>query len=93
MKHVASTMAASLLALAAHAQALHEATPEQQLLTTCRYEADVREMKGGEKNRFVSNCLAQGRLRQLGIQKECNAEARGKTGDVRRAFMFECTRR
>jgi hypothetical protein len=93
MKHVASTMAASLLALAAQAQALHEVTPQQQLLTTCRYEADVREMKGDEKNRFVSTCLAEGRRRQVEIQKECNAEARGKTGDLRRAFMFECTRR
>jgi psiF repeat len=93
MKYVALIMAALLLPLAADAQALREATPQQQLLTTCRYEADAREMKGNEKSRFVSTCLAEGRQRQVGIQKECNAEARGKTGDARRAFMHECSRR
>jgi psiF repeat len=34
--------------------------------------------------------LAQGKVTQQNKMKQCAAEAKGKTGDVRKAFMKEC---
>ncbi|MDB5957495.1 PsiF family protein [Ramlibacter sp.] len=94
MKRTAIALAAMLLATAVQAQQLRrEPTPQQQLMTTCRYEADTRELKGSEHNRFLGACLAAGRQRQQKVMQECNAEARGKTGEARRAFISECSRR
>ena len=94
MQKIALTFALAALAATAQAQQIRrEPTPQQQLATTCRYEADVRDLKGSEKNRFVNGCLVAGRRREAEVLKECNAEARGKGGEARRAFMNECTRR
>ena len=93
MNTVALTLAGACALASCQAQVRREPTPQQQLLTTCRYEADVREMQGNERGRFITTCLAQGRQREREILKECNLEARGKGGDARRAFLSECSRR
>jgi len=93
MKTVAFPLALAGLALAAHGQALREATPQQQLMTTCRYEADARELKGDDKGRFITACLTTGRKREQEVLARCRLESRSKAALERRAFMNECARR
>ncbi len=93
MKTIATAIAAACLALAGHAQALREVTPQQQLTTTCHYEADARELKGRDKDRFFTDCLAAGRRREQEVLAQCRLESRSKPALQRRAFMNECSRR
>ena len=93
MKIIALTLAAAVLGACAQAQAVHEATPLQQLATTCRYEADARELRGKDKDQFIATCLADGRRREQQVLAECRLESRYKPALQRRAFMNECYRR
>ena len=93
MKTIALTLAAAVLAACAQAQAPREAAPLQQLTTTCRYEAETRELKAAEKERFIAACLADGRRREQEVLTQCRLESRSKPALERRAFMNECSRR
>jgi hypothetical protein len=84
-------MAATLVVV--QAQPARDPTPQQQLVTTCNFEAKNRDLSGSERGRFVSNCLAEGRRRQQEVLRACNAEAQGKMGEDRRRFMLECVKR
>ena len=93
MKPIALTLAAAVLGACAQTQAVREATPQQQLMTTCRYEAAARELRGKDKDRFMTTCLANGRRREQEVLAECRLESRNKPALQRRAFMDECYRR
>jgi hypothetical protein len=95
MKTIALMLAIASLAPAAQAQGreLQETTPQQQLMTTCRFEAEARELKAGDKERFVGACLVQGRRRLQEVLAQCRIESRSKSALERPAFMNECARR
>jgi len=93
MKTIAFALAGASLVLAAQAQAVREATPLQQLMTTCRYEAQARELQGRDKEHYIVTCLAAGRRREQEVLAQCRLEARSKPALQRRAFMDECSRR
>jgi hypothetical protein len=80
-------------AVGGHAQVHRDPTPQQQLQTTCNYEAGARELQGEEHRKFVNACMAQGRERQQQVLNTCRLESRAKQALERRAFMEECIRR
>jgi hypothetical protein len=87
--------AASLAAisLCAHAQDKKEPTPQQALMGTCNAEAKTKELKGDERKKFMSTCLADGRKRQQEVMKACNADAKDKKGEDRKKFMASCLKK
>jgi hypothetical protein len=93
MKNTLLGLALFATSVGALAQATREATPQQQLVTTCNAEAKYRELTGEDRNRYISGCLASGHKRLQEVMKSCNAQARGKGGDERRKFMTECLKR
>src|SRR5688572_10001969 len=69
------------LSIAAHAQAKKEPTAQQALMGTCNKEAGEKSLKGDERKKFMSTCLADGRKRQNEKMKACAAENKGKKGN------------
>jgi hypothetical protein len=93
MKHIVLAVAICLPGCGGPAQVVRDTSPQEQLVTTCNYEADVRQVQQGpERSRFVSTCLAQGRVRMQEVLKDCNALARTRTGRQREEFMRQCVR-
>ena len=41
----------------------------------------------------MKSCLSDGKKRQQERMKTCNADATGKKGDERKAFMSECLKK
>ncbi|GAB3651754.1 PsiF family protein [Ramlibacter alkalitolerans] len=93
MKQTIVVLALAASSVAAPAQKIREASPQQQLVTTCNAEAKYRELTGESRNRYISGCLSNGRKRLQEVLMACNAQARGKGGEERRKFMDECLRR
>jgi len=89
MKKIVLALAITVIGVAAQAQ-IREATPQQQLVTTCNAEAKNRELKGEDKKKYLSTCFSDGRKRQQEVIMTCNARARGKGGDERKKFMAAC---
>ena len=75
---------------------------QQQRMKACNEQAGKKDLKGRERQAFMSDCLkadsakAKGKGKQLTAQQQkmrsCNAEAGKKKlkGDERKAFMSEC---
>ena len=75
---------------------------QQQRMKSCNAQASKKDLKGDERQAFMSDCLkadsakAKGKGKQLTAQQQkmrsCNAEAGKKKlkGDERKAFMSEC---
>lgn len=73
---------------------------QQQRMKSCNAQASKKDLKGDERQAFMSECLkadsAKAKGKQLTAQqqkmKTCNAEAGKKKlqGDERKAFMSEC---
>ena len=91
MKKIAAVIGMAVISIGVQATE-KEPTPQQQLTTTCNAEAHYRELKGQDRSRFVSACLAEGRKRQGEVMKSCNEAAQYKKADERRKFMAECQR-
>lgn len=80
---------AFMTAAAVHAQApAKELTPQQKLMGTCNKEAT--DLKGEERKKKMSACLADGKKRQQEVMKACAAENKGKKGDAYKAAQKEC---
>ena len=69
-------------------------TPQQQRMKTCNATASDRELKGDERQDFMSSCLKGEEPQQLTAQqqkmRDCNRDAEGMKGDARQSFMREC---
>jgi psiF repeat len=75
-------------------------TPQQEKMKACNANAAKKELKGGERQKFMSECLSAKKEDQADKKltaqqqkmKDCNAEAKTKDlkGDARRKFMSEC---
>ena len=81
--------AAASPALAADAPA----NPQQERMKACNAKAEG--MKGDDRKKFMSDCLAgkdtaPAKMTQQEKMKACNAKAGDKKGDERKAFMSEC---
>jgi hypothetical protein len=74
---------------------------QQQRMKSCNAQASKKDLKGDERQAFMSECLKAGSAKgtgkgQLTAQQQkmrtCNAEAAKKKlkGDERKAFMSEC---
>jgi hypothetical protein len=74
---------------------------QQQRMKSCNAQASKKELKGDERQAFMSECLkaesakakSKGKTTaQQQKMKSCNAEAGKKKlkGDERKAFMSEC---
>lgn len=75
---------------------------QQQRMKSCNAQASKKDLKGDERQAFMSECLkaesakAKGKGKQLTAQQQkmrtCNAEAGKKKlkGDERKAFMSDC---
>jgi hypothetical protein len=62
-------------------------------MKSCNAQASQKDLKGGERQAFMSECLKGEKLTaQQGRMKSCNAEASKKEmkGDARKAFMKKC---
>ena len=93
MKHTILVLAFLATSVGALAQARKEATPQQQLVTTCNAEAKYRDLTGEHRSRYISTCLSNGHKRLQEVMTSCNTQARGKGGEERRNFMAECLKR
>ena len=68
---------------------------QQEKMKSCNAEAGKQSLKGGERKKFMSECLSAkpaAPTTQQDKMKTCNAEA-GKQalqGDERKKFMSEC---
>lgn len=89
MKNVLIAVALTAAFAAAHAQApAKELTPQQKLMGTCNKEATG--LKGDERKKKMSTCLADGRKRQQEVMKACAVQNKGKKGDEYKAAQKEC---
>lgn len=89
MKHVLIAAALTAAFSIAYAQApAKELTPQQKLMGTCNKEATG--LKGDERKKKMSTCLADGRKRQQEVMKACAAENKGKKGDAYKSAQKEC---
>lgn len=92
------TVAALFLANGAIAQ--EKQTAQQERMKTCNAQASKKDLKGDERQAFMSECLSadaakKGSAKQTAQQekmKDCNAQASKKDmkGDERQAFMSKC---
>lgn len=81
--------AISILAVAGHAaEVKKELTPQQMLMGTCNREASG--LKGEERKKKMSDCLADGKKRQQEKMKACAAENKGKKGEEYKKAQKEC---
>jgi len=89
----ASLVAALAFSLPAAGQQI---TAQQEKMKTCNAEATSKQLKGDERQRFMSGCLTGKEPRELTAQQQkmvtCNRTAgdRQLKGDERKAFMKEC---
>lgn len=89
MKHVLIAVALTAAFATAHAQApTRELTSQQKLMGTCNKEATG--LKGDERKKKMSTCLADGRKRQQEVMKACATQNKGKKGDEYKAAQKEC---
>ena len=96
MIRILTSVAAALL-LANGAWAQDKQAAQQERMKSCNAQASKKEMKGDERQAFMSKCLkADSGNGQLTAQQEkmksCNAQANKKDlkGDQRREFMSDC---
>jgi hypothetical protein len=67
-------------------------------MKSCNAEASAKQLKGDERQQFMSQCLRKDGSEELtaqqGKMKTCNREASDKKlkGDERRAYMGDCLR-
>lgn len=89
MKYLLLAAALATALPAAHAQApAKELTPQQKLMGTCNKEA--AGLKGEERKKKMSTCLADGKKRQQEVMKACAAQNKGKKGAEYKAAQKEC---
>lgn len=89
MKKLLVLAAVSILVASGHAaDAKKELTPQQMLMGTCNKEA--AGLKGDERKKKVSECLADGKKRQQEKMKACAAENKGKKGEEYKKAQKEC---
>lgn len=86
-KLIALTALAFAASFAAHA-ADKELTPQQKLMGVCNKEA--AGLKGEDRKKKMSDCLADGKKRQQEVMKACAAENKGKKGDEYKKAQKEC---
>jgi hypothetical protein len=101
MSRVLLTAIVSGLLIAGNAVAQDKQTAQQERMKSCNAQASKKEMKGDERQAFMSKCLSgdsakKGDGKELTAQqqkmKTCNAQASKKElkGDERKAFMSKC---
>jgi len=82
------------LPLAAHAADEKKPTSQQEKMTACNKEASAKNLKGEERNKFMSTCLSAtpASSSQQDKMTACNKEAAAKNlkGDERKTFMSKC---
>jgi len=83
-----------VLPLAVHAADEKKPTAQQERMTACNKEASAKNLKGEERNKFMSSCLSAKHEAptQQDKMSTCNKEASAKSlkGDERKAFMSKC---
>src|SRR5688572_20597622 len=98
---IALASGALMATTGAWAQDKDKPTAQQQKMKSCNAQASKKEMKGDERQAFMSKCLSadsakKGDGQELTAQqqkmKSCNAQAGKKElkGDERKAFMSKC---
>jgi hypothetical protein len=101
LKILTALLSGALITTGAWAQDKDKPTAQQQRMKTCNVQASKKELKGDERQAFMSQCLKadsakKGDGKELTAQqqkmKSCNAQAGKKQlkGDERKAFMSEC---
>ena len=91
MKKLAFIVLALAASLAVHAQTdkpAKEMTSQQKLMGTCNKE--VAGLKGDERKKKMSACLADGKKRQQEVMNACAAQNKGKKGDEYKAAQKDC---
>ena len=87
------------LALAGTGWAQDKQTAQQERMKSCNAQASKKELKGDERQAFMSKCLSADGGRdgkeltaQQRKMQNCNAQANKKDlkGDKRREFMSDC---
>ena len=80
----------------------YAATDQQSKMGICNADAKTKELKGEERNKFMSECLSatpaaaasapEADTAQQNKMKTCNADAKTKElkGEERKKFMSEC---
>ena len=91
IRHLATF--AFALALTSGAWAQDKSTAQQERMKSCNAQASKKELKGDERQAFMSRCLKGDQATaQQERMKTCNAQATKKElkGDERKAFMSKC---
>jgi hypothetical protein len=87
---LAACLALPLTGFAAEEKKL---TPQQEKMATCNKEASAKNLKGEDRDKFMSTCLsAKAAPTQQEKMTACNKEASAKAlkGDERKSFMSKC---
>ena len=96
MNKMSCSTALTMVLLSQSALAL---TPQQEQMKTCNAEATKKELKGPERQSFMSQCLAakpdtpaSTLTPQQEKMKKCNADANAQAlkGTKRKAFIQSC---
>lgn len=99
MIHPYAVILAAGLAFAGSAWSQDKQTAQQERMKSCNAQASKKDMKGDERQAFMSKCLSadggKASAKQTAQQekmKSCNAQAGKKElkGDERKAFMSKC---
>lgn len=79
------------------------ATPQQQKMTACNYQASQSSLKGNERKAYMSSCLKKDAKTTSGKtltpqqqkMKDCNAQAKTQSlaGADRKTFMSGCLKK
>jgi hypothetical protein len=92
MKKLWTALLLGLFAVAAQAQQGASAPQQQQRMKDCNAEASQKNLKGDQRQSFMSSCLKSGAPQQK--MATCSKQAGDKKlrGDARKKFMTECLR-
>jgi hypothetical protein len=89
MRNILIALALTAAFATAHAQApTKELTPQQKLMGTCNKAATG--LKGDERKKKMSTCLADGKKRQQEVMKACATQNKGKKGEEYKAAQKDC---
>lgn len=91
MKHLITLLALAGLALSVHAAEPAKAAPAAKPAATAKAAKEAKAEREPAKVASTREPSAKQKAQQEKM-KACNASAKGKAGDERKAFMKECLR-
>ncbi len=89
MKTILTALLLALFAAAAHAQ---QGGASPQATKECNAQANQKNLRGDERQRFMSSCLSTAAVQERMSTCSKRAADRRLKGDARKKFMTDCLR-